>query len=82
MATGGPYLFFDPHDNTVLAYILKMVQDRVIVTTAMVTAMLLISARYQLYCQGYSYAVGPKYTNCMVEVTLKSNLSFRKWSHL
>ena len=29
---GGAYLFFDPHDNTVLAYISKMVQDRVIVT--------------------------------------------------
>ena len=24
----GPYLFFDPHDNTVLAYISKMVQDK------------------------------------------------------
>ena len=28
MATWQPYLFFDPHDNTVLAYILKIVQDR------------------------------------------------------
>ena len=25
-------LFFDPHDNTVLAYISKIVQDRVLVT--------------------------------------------------
>ena len=28
MATWQPYLFFDPHDNTVLAYISKIVQDR------------------------------------------------------
>ena len=30
----GPYLFFDPldHGNTVLAYILRMVQDKVLVT--------------------------------------------------
>ena len=28
MATWRPYLFFDPHDNTVLAYISKIVQDR------------------------------------------------------
>ena len=27
-----PYLFFDPHENTVLAYISKMVQDRGLVT--------------------------------------------------
>ena len=27
LATWRPYLFFDPHDNTVLAYIPKIVQD-------------------------------------------------------
>ena len=27
-----PYLFFDPNDNTVLAYISKIVQDRGLVT--------------------------------------------------
>ena len=32
MATWRPYLFFDPHDNTVLAYILKIVRDRRLVT--------------------------------------------------
>ena len=32
MATWRPYLFFDPHDNTVLAYISKIVQDRGLVT--------------------------------------------------
>ena len=33
MVTWRPYLFFDPHDNTVLAYyISKIVQDRVFVT--------------------------------------------------
>ena len=32
MATWRSYLFFDPHDNTVLAYISKIVQDRVLVT--------------------------------------------------
>ena len=31
-ATWRPYLFLDPHDNTVLAYILNIVQDRVLVT--------------------------------------------------
>ena len=30
MATRQPYLFFDPHDNIVLAYILKFMQDRVL----------------------------------------------------
>ena len=30
--TWRPYLFFDPHDNTVLAYISKIVQDKVLVT--------------------------------------------------
>ena len=29
VATWRPYLFFGPHDNTVLAYISKIVQDRV-----------------------------------------------------
>ena len=28
MATWRPYLFFDPHDNTVFAQISKIVQDR------------------------------------------------------
>ena len=32
MATWRPHLFFDPHDNTVLASISKMVQDRGLVT--------------------------------------------------
>ena len=32
MATWRPYLCFDPHDNTVLAYISKIVQDRGLVT--------------------------------------------------
>ena len=32
MATWRPYLFFDPHDNTVLVYISKIVQDRGLVT--------------------------------------------------
>ena len=27
-----PYMFFDPHNNTVLAYISKIVQDRGVVT--------------------------------------------------
>ena len=30
MATWWPYLFFDPHDNTVLVYISKIGQDRVL----------------------------------------------------
>ena len=30
--TWRPYLFVDPHDNTVLAYISKIVQDRGLVT--------------------------------------------------
>ena len=29
---GGHNLFFDPHDNIVLAYISKIVQERVLVT--------------------------------------------------
>ena len=29
---GGHICFFDPHDNTVLAYISKIVQDRGLVT--------------------------------------------------
>ena len=32
MATWRPYLFFDPYDSTVLAYISKIVQDRGLVT--------------------------------------------------
>ena len=32
MATWRPYLIFYPHDNTVLAYISKIVQDRGLVT--------------------------------------------------
>ena len=32
IATWRPYLFFDPHDNIVLAYISKIVQDRGLVT--------------------------------------------------
>ena len=32
MTTWRPYLFFDPHDNTVLAYISKILQDRGLVT--------------------------------------------------
>ena len=32
MATWQPDLFFDPHDNTVLAFISNIVQDRVSVT--------------------------------------------------
>ena len=32
MATWWPYLFVDPHDNTVLAYSSRIVQDRVLVT--------------------------------------------------
>ena len=32
MATWRPYLCFDPHDNTVLAYISKIVRDRRLVT--------------------------------------------------
>ena len=32
MATGGANLFYGSRNNTVFAYILKMVQDRVIVT--------------------------------------------------
>ena len=33
MATWRPYLLFDPHANTVWAYISKIVQDRGLVTT-------------------------------------------------
>ena len=32
MATWQPYLFFYPHDKKVLAYISKIVQERVLVT--------------------------------------------------
>ena len=43
MATWRPYLFFDPNDNTVLAYISRIVQDMVLVTIIHIWSLALFS---------------------------------------